>query len=66
MLAGTRELLREPDLKLHLYGKRHASLRRKMGHFTVLGTDLASALAKAERGRGLVTWRPSRSPQPVG
>ena len=65
MLAGTRELLREPDLKLHLYGKRHASLRRKMGHFTVLGTDLTSALAKAERGRGLVAWSPSCSPQPV-
>lgn len=44
---GSQEV-REPDwssllsisnLKLHLYGKRHARPGRKMGHFTVIGED---------------------------
>jgi 5-(carboxyamino)imidazole ribonucleotide synthase len=32
---------------LHLYGKRHASLRRKMGHACFLGADVADALQRA-------------------
>jgi 5-(carboxyamino)imidazole ribonucleotide synthase len=32
---------------LHLYGKRHASLRRKMGHASFLGPDVAGALDRA-------------------
>ena len=28
-----------PNLKLHLYGKHHARPGRKMGHFTVIGTN---------------------------
>lgn len=28
-----------PNLKLHLYGKHHARPGRKMGHFTVIGSD---------------------------
>jgi 5-(carboxyamino)imidazole ribonucleotide synthase len=55
-LTGIPELLRDPDTKLHLYGKRHAALRRKMGHFTVLGSTLEAALVKAERGRKLLAW----------
>jgi 5-(carboxyamino)imidazole ribonucleotide synthase len=55
-LAGVESLLRDPDLKLHVYGKRHAALRRKMAHFTVLGTTVEDALSKAERGRGLLSW----------
>jgi 5-(carboxyamino)imidazole ribonucleotide synthase len=60
-LGGVDELLRERDLKLHVYGKAHAALRRKMGHFTVLGDDLDDALAKAERGRGLLCWIDDRA-----
>jgi 5-(carboxyamino)imidazole ribonucleotide synthase len=55
-LTGIPDLLRDPDTKLHLYGKRHAALRRKMGHFTVLGTTIEEALVKAERGRKLFSW----------
>jgi 5-(carboxyamino)imidazole ribonucleotide synthase len=62
-LSGLTGLLRDPDLKLHLYGKRHAALRRKMGHFTVLGSDLAGALKKAEAGRRMLSWR--RRTEPV-
>ena len=60
-LGGVEELLRERDLKLHLYGKAHASLRRKMGHFTVLGTSVDDALAKAERGRRALRWIDDRA-----
>jgi len=55
-LGGIEELLRERDLKLHLYGKAHASLRRKMGHFTVLAPSAGEALEKAERGRRALHW----------
>ena len=60
-LAGIDELLRERDLKLHIYGKAHAALRRKMGHFTVLGETLDAALAKAERGRRVLRWIDDRA-----
>ncbi len=55
-LGGVSELLRDPDLKLHVYGKRHAALRRKMGHFTVLAPTQAEALAKAAAGRRALSW----------
>jgi 5-(carboxyamino)imidazole ribonucleotide synthase len=55
-LDGIAEVLRDPDLKLHLYGKAHASLRRKMGHFTVLGATIDDAIARAERARGALRW----------
>lgn len=60
-LGGVDELLREPLLKLHVYGKAHAALRRKMGHFTVLGETVDDALAKAERGRRVLRWIDDRA-----
>jgi 5-(carboxyamino)imidazole ribonucleotide synthase len=60
-LGGLDELLRQRDLKLHLYGKAHAALRRKMGHFTVLGESVADALEKAERGRRALHWVDDRA-----
>jgi len=56
ILAGVPELLREPAVKLHLYGKDHAGLRRKMGHFTVLAPTVEEALEKANAGRGMLSW----------
>jgi len=55
-LTGVSELLRDPDVKLHVYGKRHAALRRKMAHFTVLATTVDDALAKADVGRRALSW----------
>ena len=55
-LTGVSELLRDPDLKLHVYGKRHATVRRKMAHFTVLAPTIDEALAKAETGRRALSW----------
>jgi 5-(carboxyamino)imidazole ribonucleotide synthase len=60
-LAGLDVLLQEPLLKLHVYGKAHAALRRKMGHFTVLSEDVAGALEKAERGRRALHWIDDRA-----
>jgi len=60
-LGGLDELLREQLLKLHLYGKAHAALRRKMGHFTVLGDTIDEALVKAERGRRELRWIDDRA-----
>ena len=40
-------LLNDPDVKLHLYGKTHARIGRKMGHFNVLSGSLDAALDKA-------------------
>jgi 5-(carboxyamino)imidazole ribonucleotide synthase len=60
-LGGIDELLRERDLKLHIYGKAHAALRRKMGHFTVLGDTIDDALEKTERGRRVLHWIDDRA-----
>jgi 5-(carboxyamino)imidazole ribonucleotide synthase len=40
-------VLKHPNVKLHLYGKREARPGRKMGHFTVLAGDVERALALA-------------------
>ena len=55
-LVGIDCVLRDPDLKLHIYGKRHAALRRKMGHFTVLGHSLDDALERARRAKAELSW----------
>jgi 5-(carboxyamino)imidazole ribonucleotide synthase len=60
-LGGIEDLLREPLLKLHVYGKAHAALRRKMGHFTVLADNVDEALRKAERGRDVLHWIDERA-----
>jgi 5-(carboxyamino)imidazole ribonucleotide synthase len=44
-----RVLLTEPNVKLHLYGKKQARPGRKMGHFNVLDKDLDRALATANK-----------------
>lgn len=40
-------LLREPAVKLHLYGKAEPRIGRKMGHFTVRADSAEAALVKA-------------------
>jgi 5-(carboxyamino)imidazole ribonucleotide synthase len=40
-------LFADGDAFLHLYGKRHASLRRKMGHANFLGSTADEALQRA-------------------
>jgi 5-(carboxyamino)imidazole ribonucleotide synthase len=59
-LEGVGEILRDPDLKLHVYGKANAALRRKMAHFTVLGESVDDAIARAERARTALHWADDR------
>ena len=40
-------VLQNPSAKLHLYGKTEARPGRKMGHYTVLSTDIDTALQQA-------------------
>lgn len=47
-------LHREQGLLLHLYGKHQARPGRKMGHFTVIGTDPDDVLARAMRARAAI------------
>ena len=46
-VLASDKILQEPNAKLHLYGKREARDCRKLGHYTVLGRDVESALASA-------------------
>jgi 5-(carboxyamino)imidazole ribonucleotide synthase len=40
-------VLQHPSAKLHLYGKAEARPGRKMGHYTVLSSDIETALSEA-------------------
>ncbi len=42
------EVLRDPDVKLHLYGKSEARPGRKMGHLCVLADSAEEAFARAQ------------------
>lgn len=57
-LEGVDELLKDPSIVLHVYGKRHAPNRRKMGHFTMLidGAVTERDIARAREARGLLRW----------
>lgn len=45
------KILRHPQAKLHLYGKREAKPGRKMGHFTVLAASTETALLQIQQIR---------------
>jgi 5-(carboxyamino)imidazole ribonucleotide synthase len=57
-LAGIPELLQDRDVVLHVYGKRHAVARRKMGHFTMLvdGPVDDAAIARARAAHATLHW----------
>jgi 5-(carboxyamino)imidazole ribonucleotide synthase len=57
-LAGVEQLLRDPNIVLHMYGKKHAVDRRKMGHFTMLvnGPVTEDAITHARAARALLSW----------
>ncbi len=42
-------LLSQPNVKLHLYGKKTARIGRKMGHFNLLAEDVTQALVQARK-----------------
>jgi 5-(carboxyamino)imidazole ribonucleotide synthase len=57
-LEGISELLSDPSIVLHVYGKRHAVARRKMGHFTMLvdGPVDDAAIARAKAAQAKLHW----------
>ncbi len=57
-LGGVNDLLADPTIVMHMYGKHHAVARRKMGHFTMVvdGPIDAVALDKARAAHGLLRW----------
>ncbi|MBV8491445.1 MAG: 5-(carboxyamino)imidazole ribonucleotide synthase [Candidatus Eremiobacteraeota bacterium] len=59
-LGGIPNLLSDPSVVLHLYGKKHAVARRKMGHFTVLvdGPVGEYAIAEARGALRKLGWTP--------
>lgn len=56
-LDGLAEALGEGDVRFHLYGKKRAKARRKMGHLTVIAHDVEQALATARRAHARLNWR---------
>jgi 5-(carboxyamino)imidazole ribonucleotide synthase len=57
-LAGTETVLSDPDIVLHMYGKKHAVNRRKMGHFTLLvdGPINDAAINRAREAHAALHW----------
>jgi 5-(carboxyamino)imidazole ribonucleotide synthase len=49
--------LADPFVKLHLYGKREARPKRKMGHLNALGATVEEALERADRAHRLLVAR---------
>jgi 5-(carboxyamino)imidazole ribonucleotide synthase len=47
--------LSDPNVKLHLYGKKEPKVGRKMGHLTALGVAPEDALAAAVAARARLT-----------
>lgn len=59
-LSGEAELLSDPSIVLHMYGKHHAVARRKMGHFTMIvdGAIDEPAIARAKAAHAKLGWTP--------
>lgn len=55
-LSGVPALLEDPAIVLHMYGKKHAVARRKMGHFTLLTDNLEKGTAAAKSALALLSW----------
>jgi 5-(carboxyamino)imidazole ribonucleotide synthase len=53
--SGYSDLLAEPGVHVHLYGKRDVRARRKMGHVTVLDDTPHAARARAESAADRLT-----------
>ncbi len=54
VILGLRAALAIPGVSVHIYGKAASRPHRKMGHVTVLDSDITSARAKAEQVRDLI------------
>ncbi|MCL1832060.1 MAG: 5-(carboxyamino)imidazole ribonucleotide synthase [Oscillospiraceae bacterium] len=53
-VVGLGAAYKDPKVNVHVYGKPQSRVGRKMGHYTVVGSDVESALTRAEALRGIV------------
>jgi 5-(carboxyamino)imidazole ribonucleotide synthase len=62
VIDGMAAALRIPGVCLHLYGKAEVKPFRKMGHVTVVDSNLETARSKAEQVRDLIHIRGEQHP----
>ncbi len=55
-LSGMASALQDPRVHLHLYGKREAAAKRKMGHLTAVAPTIEEALSSALSARAKLSW----------
>ena len=53
-ILGFKDALSIPGVKIHIYGKKTTSPRRKLGHLTATGKTIEIALARAKQARELI------------
>jgi 5-(carboxyamino)imidazole ribonucleotide synthase len=54
VIIGLKELLSIAGVKLHIYGKKISSPRRKLGHITVTASSLEKAMARADKVKNII------------
>ncbi len=54
MYEGIDEAMKFDNVKIHIYGKKETKPNRKMGHITVIDTELESGLKKAKNIKELI------------
>lgn len=54
-VTGLDEVLKIPNVAVHIYGKMETKEERKMGHITVIGKTIEECLEKAKEARALLT-----------
>lgn len=54
-ITGLDDVLKIPNVAVHIYGKMETKIERKMGHITVIGKTLEECLEKANKARSLLT-----------
>ena len=54
MYEGIDEAMKFDNVKIHIYGKKETKPNRKMGHITVINTELESGLKKAKNIKELI------------
>jgi len=47
MVIGESQILKDPFVKLHIYGKEYSKVNRKMGHITAIGKNIEDAQFRA-------------------
>jgi 5-(carboxyamino)imidazole ribonucleotide synthase len=49
-----QQILRMPGVHLHWYGKTHSKAGRKLGHVTITGQNMKTAITQAEQVRNIL------------